>query len=96
MYRVRLDFAEIYWGPGCPGGGAGTGVRVFDIALEGTTRLQGFDIFAEGHCAMSTTDPASTPVVKEFDVAVTDGTLDITLHATKDQPLLSALEILPE
>jgi hypothetical protein len=33
MYRVSLLFAEIYWGPGCPGGG-GVGSRVFDIVLE--------------------------------------------------------------
>jgi hypothetical protein len=95
-YRVRLYFAEVYFGPGCAGGGPGTGARVFDIALEGTTVLRNFDIFAEGRCAMSTTDTTSMPVVKEFVVPVTDGTLDISLPASVNQALLSAIEILAD
>ena len=34
-YQVNLYFAEIYWGPGCPGGGPGPGSRVFDVRIEG-------------------------------------------------------------
>jgi hypothetical protein len=95
-YRVRLYFAEVYFGPGCPGGGAGTGARVFDIALEGTTVLQGFDIFKEGGCAMSTTVLTGMPVVKEFLVATTDGTIDLSMPASVNNALISAIEVLPD
>jgi hypothetical protein len=92
-YRVRLYFAEIYWGAGCSAPG-GIGTRVFDIALEGTTVLRNFDVFAEsGGCMASTTSTNGVPVVKTFDVTVSDGTLDISLSATQDQAKISALEV---
>jgi hypothetical protein len=92
-YTVTLHFAEIYWGPGCPGGGDGLGARVFDIALEGNTVLQNFDIFSEGGCAASTTDLTGKPVAKSFTVAINDGTLDISMPATVDNGKISAIEI---
>jgi hypothetical protein len=93
-YRVRLYFAETYWGPGCPGGG-GVGSRVFDIVLEGTTVLRNFDVFAaSGGCLASTTSDAGAPIAKTFDIPVSDGTLDISLPASADNAKLSALEVL--
>ena len=93
-YRVRLYFAETYWGPGCASPG-GVGTRVFDIVLETTTVLRNFDIFAEsGGCIASTTSTSGVPVVKTFDISVTDGTLDISLPATHDNGKISALEVL--
>jgi hypothetical protein len=53
LYHVNLYFAEIYWGPGCPGGGPGPGSRLFDIRLEGSLVLSNLDIFAEGGCGQS-------------------------------------------
>jgi Malectin domain len=92
-YRVRLYFAETYWGPGCPGGG-GIGSRVFDIVLEGTTVLRNFDVFAaSGGCLASTTSDAGVPIARTFDIPVSDGTLDISLPASADNAKLSALEV---
>lgn len=45
-YRLSLQFAETYFGPGNPGGG-GPGSRVFDVYCNGTTLLHHFDIFKE-------------------------------------------------
>jgi hypothetical protein len=93
-YRVRLYFAELYWGPGCPGGGNGTGARVFSIALEGKTVLTDFDLFAaSGGCMASKTVSTGSPVVQSFDVVVKDGTLDLVGTASKDNAKLSAIEI---
>ncbi len=93
-YRVRLYFAEIYWGAGCIAVG-GIGTRVFDIVLEGTTVLKNLDVFAEsGGCMASTVNTNGVPVVKTFDVVVNDGILDISLPATHDRGKISALEVL--
>ncbi len=78
---MNLLFAEIFFGPGCSGGGPGTGARVFDIELEGAPMEAGFDIFAEGGCAASTTDPTTVPVVRSYQIAILDGSLDILLPA---------------
>ncbi|MBN9167485.1 MAG: hypothetical protein BGO98_23255 [Myxococcales bacterium 68-20] len=93
MYRVVLYFAEVYWGPGCPGGG-GVGSRVFDVLLEGKKVLSSFDVFAvSGGCMASTTSDAGTPIVRSFDIAIEDGRLDIEMPATADNGKLSALEL---
>jgi hypothetical protein len=92
-YRVRLYFAEIYWGPGCEVEG-GVNSRVFDIALEGKTVLQNFDIFKEsGGCIASTSSDSGVPVVKTFEIPVNDGILDISMPATHDRAKISALEV---
>ena len=94
-YDVNLLFAEIFFGPGCAGGGPGTGARVFDIELEGAPMEAGFDIFAEGGCAASTTDPTTVPVVRSYQIAILDGSLDVLLPATVNNGMLSAIEVLP-
>ena len=94
-YRVRLYFAEIYFGPGCPGGGTGKGARVFDVSLEGKTVLSKLDVFGEsGGCLASTTSDAGVPIVKTFDIQVKDGQLDIALSSSTNNAKLSALEVL--
>jgi hypothetical protein len=90
-YRVRLLFAEIYFGAGCAGGG-GTGSRVFDIRLEGTTVLAGLDVHAVAGCAAGTVTTAS-PIARTFEVEVDDGALDISLQPTANNGKLSALEV---
>ena len=94
-YDVRLYFAEIYYGPGCLSPTGGVGSRVFDVVLEGQTVLSSFDIFAEGGCAASTSDPTSAPVVKTFTLPILDGTLDISMPALADNGNLTAIEISP-
>jgi hypothetical protein len=92
-YQVRLLFAEIYFGPGCPGGGLGLGSRVFDVRIEGEVVLSGFDIFREGGCAAS---PLGTgrPVVKSFMTRIADGTLDLRFDASINNGKISAIELL--
>ena len=83
LYRVRLHFAEIFWG--APGGApGGPGSRVFDVYLEDELVLDDYDILdAVG---------AVTADVHTFDVAVAGLALDVRLEATADRPKISALE----
>nr|WP_299384850.1 malectin domain-containing carbohydrate-binding protein [Allomuricauda sp.] len=69
-YRVSLHFAEIYYGA-TGGGSGGVGTRVFDVILEGSLVLDNYDIIADVG--------SEAPVVKTFDVAVTDGILNLYL-----------------
>ncbi len=89
-YQLNLYFAEIYFGPGCPGGG-GAGARVFDIIVEGERRLVGFDIFREGGCAAS---PSGRPVIKRFSTRIDDGTLDLRFEASVNNAKIAAIELL--
>ena len=85
VYRVRLHFAETYWG--VEGGGKGKkGARVFDVDAEGEPALQRFDINAE-------VGPM-TAVVKMFDVEVDDGTLELEFRGVVDRPAVAAIEVL--
>lgn len=89
-YTVRLHFAEIYFGAS-GGGPGGTGKRVFDVTLENSLVLDNFDINAE-------VGP-QTVTVKEYNVKVTDGAVDLFLDASTEvggtnQPKLSALEVI--
>ena len=78
-YAVRLYFAEI--DPSVTSAGA----RAFDVALEGNTLLDDFDIFA--------TAGANRGIVKTFETNVTDGNLDIDFTAVTGNPLVSAIEV---
>jgi len=91
-YRVRLLFAEIYFGSGCPGGG-GNGSRVFDIQLEGQTVAQGIDLHRLVGCAANTSGNDAGPLERVFEVDVTDGTLDVRMPASRNNAKLSALEV---
>ncbi|WP_189362655.1 malectin domain-containing carbohydrate-binding protein, partial [Algibacter mikhailovii] len=88
-YEVSLYFAEIWWGA-TGGAEGGLGKRIFDVAIEGDTLLDNYDINADVG--------AQTAVVKTFTVTVTDGVLDMDFDATGsdgvNQPKLSAIEIL--
>jgi hypothetical protein len=88
-YQVTLYFAEIYWGSGCPGGG-GSGSRVFDIELEGTTLRNDVDLFdLEGGCATN----GGSPHLETFTLLINDGTLNISLAASADNGMVSAVEL---
>jgi glucose/arabinose dehydrogenase/PKD repeat protein len=85
-YTVKLHFAEIWWGAagGDPGG---VGKRVFSVNLEGgATELANYDIYAEAG--------ATKAVVKSYDMAVSDGTLNIAFTASTDRPTIEAIEVL--
>ena len=85
IYEVKLHFAEIFWGA-TGGGTGGAGKRNFSVALENQWLLSNYDIAADVG--------SMTAVVKVFTVAVADGTFNLDLFGNKDQPKLSAFELI--
>ena len=87
LYQVRLHFAEIYWGAdgGAPGG---RGKRVFSVDAEGQPALVDYDIYDD-------VGPM-TAVVKQFEIEVEDGYLDLDFYGSRDQPMVAAIEVLGE
>ncbi len=84
-YTIKLHFAEIYWG--AKGGeAAGPNDRVFDVSIEGNKVLSDLNIYKEVG--------SMTALVKTFTVTVRDNEMNINLDASKDQPKISALEIM--
>ncbi|MEX0291407.1 MAG: malectin domain-containing carbohydrate-binding protein [Flavobacteriaceae bacterium] len=84
-YTVNLHFAEIYWGA-TGGGPGGQNRRIFSVAMEGTAILSDYDINQEVG--------SMTAVVKSYTVTVQDGVLNLDFSASKDQPKISAIEVL--
>jgi len=78
-YEIDLFFADIY------NGTSRARERVFDVALEGSTVLDDFDL--------SGTFGARTATIQTFTVEVTDGTLDIDLTHEIENPKLSAFRV---
>ncbi len=91
-YDVTLHFAEIYFGPGCPGGGSGTGARVFDVQLEGAKVETNLDLFAIGKCIAASSGTGS-PVIRKHRVVINDGTLNISMSASVDNAKISAIQL---
>jgi hypothetical protein len=85
VYMVRLYFAEPYWGsPGGPEGSAGQ--RVFSVAAEEENLIEDLDIYAEvGEL---------TALVKQAEVDVEDGELNLTFTASEGEPIVAAIEVL--
>jgi hypothetical protein len=85
VYMVRLYFAEPYWGsPGGPEGEEGR--RVFSVTAEGEVLIADLDIYAEvGEL---------TALVKQAEVDVQDGELNLTFTAVEGEPIVAAIEIL--
>jgi hypothetical protein len=84
-YMVRLYFAEPYWGsPGGPEGDERR--RVFSVSAEGEVLLEDLDIFAEvGEL---------TALVKQAEVDVQDGELNLSFTASEGEPIVAAIEVL--
>lgn len=80
-YTVRLHFAELRSGA--------VGDRQQTISLQGTTTLTNLDIHAEAKSFM-------TGIVRQFDGIVVDGSLTITLLATRGKSLISGVEVIRE
>jgi hypothetical protein len=81
-YQVRLHFAELAY--------SSSGARLFNVAINGTTVLSNFDIFATA----GGTDKA---LVEQFTTSA-DGNGQITIayqQGTKDFPKSSGIEIIP-
>jgi glucose/arabinose dehydrogenase len=78
-YEVRLYFAETFSGAFSPG------VRLFDVAIEGTTVLDNYDIFADAGSLVG--------VMKSFTVT-SDGNIDIDFSRVTQNPQVNGIEIL--
>lgn len=79
-YTVNLIFAEIW------GGAVNTGVRVFDVEIEGQLELDNFDQTAVYGWGVAG--------VESFNVNVTDGNLDIDFIMGLQNPNIKAIEII--
>ncbi len=80
-YDVQLHFNELYQ--------TAPGTRVFSVTVEGQTLFSDLDLYTTaGH------DTAYSRVIK--DVAVSDGSLSITLTATTDNATISGFAIYSE
>jgi hypothetical protein len=80
QHTVLLHFAENYY--------SATGKRVFNVAINGTTVLSSFDIYA--------TAGAEYKAVEETFTATANSAGDIVIAFTKgtaDQPLIDGIEI---
>jgi fibronectin type 3 domain-containing protein len=80
-YTVRLHFAELYF--------SAAGDRVFNVAINGTTVMSNFDIFA-------TAQAKYTAVVEQF-TATANSSGDIVIaftNGTVDQPMINGVEVL--
>lgn len=76
-YMVRMHFVENYWSE--------EAARLFDISIEDQVRLPNLDIYKEvGYRAA---------LVKDFDVSVTGGMLDINFRPTVNRVAIAGLEI---
>ena len=85
LYTVRLHFAELYFGDGR----AGTGQRMFNVAINGAGVLSNFDVYA-------TAGSAYKAVVRDFQ-STADGNGAITVALTNgaaDNPMLNGLEVI--
>jgi hypothetical protein len=78
-YTVRLHFAELYW--------TASGKRRFNVAINGTTVLSSFDIYA-------TAGAAYKAVVREFTaVADTSGRMVIKLTNVTDNATIEGIQV---
>ena len=80
QYTVRLHFAELYQ--------TATGKRVFNVAINSTTVLSNFDIYA-------TAGAAYKAVLKEFTAtANTSGQIVVALTTVTDNATIEGIEII--
>jgi Malectin domain len=88
-YELRLRFAELFFGPESYRGG-GESNRIFSIDLNGKRLLQDLDVICDA-------GGSNIAYVRDFkDVSpAPDGYLHLKFIPFRDEPVLSALEILP-
>jgi hypothetical protein len=79
-YKVNLYFAETPY----TGGVKAAGARVFHINAEGTRKLSNIDIYAEA---------GMNALKKQFEITVTDGTLDLDFVRSVGNPQVNGIEI---
>ncbi len=77
-YLVRFYFVE-------PDDNA-VGARVFSVSAEGDDLIDALDLAAEAG--------VGTALVKQAEVRIDDGTLDLEFMASEGAPIISAIEVL--
>jgi hypothetical protein len=77
-YRVRLYFAEAEFDS--------EGSRVFSISAEGEALVDDLDVYSEAG--------AMTALVKQADVQVSDGELNLLFNASSGAPIVAGIEVL--
>jgi hypothetical protein len=80
-YQVNLYFAESPY----TGGVRKAGGRVFHVNAEGTRKLSNIDIYAQA---------GMNALKKQFEVTVTDGTLDLDFVRQVGNPQVNGIEII--
>jgi hypothetical protein len=80
-YSVKLHFAEIAL--------RAAGQRVFNVKIQGANSLTNFDVFAAA-------GQANKAVTKNFTASVTNGTLTIEFDHVVGDPIVNAIEVLPQ
>jgi hypothetical protein len=79
-YIIDLNFAELYWNAAAK--------RIFNVALEGQTILQNFDIWSQAGGQYKA-------LTKSFQVTVTDGVLNVNFSTSVDNAQITSLRLLP-
>ncbi len=90
-YKLTLKFAELWYGPSNPGKTGGVGSRVFDVYLNGTALLKGFDILKAGGREGVVVDRAFHGLQPNAQ-----GKLVLAFVPVRDYPSVSAIEVLSE
>lgn len=88
-YTVVLHFAEMYYGPGLPGGG-GAGRRIFHVFCNGQTLLRDFDIYKEAGSLRVITKSFSNIAPSTF------GKINLDFEPVVNNATISGIEILEE
>ena len=88
-YRLRLLFAEIYFGPRNRGGGGVSG-RIFNVYCSGIMLLRNFDIFKEAgeNRAIEKVFHGITPNAQ--------GRIDVTFEPVAEYAMAQAIELTAE
>jgi len=92
-YTVTLLWGEVFFGSECAGGG-GVGSRVFSVYAEASLKVSALDVYNEGGGCVAASMTAQ-PVVRQFTVTVSDGSLDLSFEVISGQggPFISAISI---
>lgn len=85
-YTLMMHFNELYWGTSLADGG-GVGSRVFNVAVNGQSTLNNFDIY-------NTAGAANTAVVQQVPAtADSNGDVTITFTSDTDNAMVSGLAL---
>lgn len=89
LYKVKLLFAETYFGATGGSASGGIGSRVFNVSLEGTQVLTNYDIFFQA-------GGAERAIIEEFDsLQITDGFINIAFTALVNKAKISGICVVP-